>query len=172
MIMRSKKLIYIGLAIIVLLIILIAVYSFCNRQEEQGRLFQTYDEALNWGMSELGNKAIVLKDVKVVDTFNNTNLVFFALEDITKAYISKITSDESGYQCSRLTPTFSWTNEDKDANVAFDVPIIINDKEYYVLIGKVDKSSIAYSNEEELELGLNRIFIKITPEKENQVRFE
>lgn len=159
-------------AIIILAIILVAVYFIYDYDKNERHVFQTYDEALDWGMKEFSNEAVLLKDIKVNDGFNNTNLVFYAIEDTSKVYISKIIADKSEFQYERLTPTYSWNNKNEDVNSSFDVPITINDKVYYVLIGKVDKSYKAYSNEEELSIDLNRIFIKINPNSKNSISFK
>lgn len=166
---RSTK---IGSMVIIISVIIVAIYFIFNRNENQERVFQTYDEALNWGLKEIDDKGEILRDVKIDDKFKNTNLIFYTIEDDSKIYISKITSKKSGFQYERLTPTFSWNTEYEDVNASFDVPITINDKAYYVLIGKVDESYRAYSNDEELELDLNRIFIKINTDDENKVDFK
>ncbi len=168
---RFRKSTLIGTAIIFLLIILIAIYFIHKDRENRKNVFQTYDEAINWGMKEFEDQAVVLKDIKINDTFKNTNLVFYAIEDASKVYISKITSDKYGFGYERLTPTYSW-NIDNGANVSFDVPITINGQRYYVLIGKVKESYSAYYNENELKLDSNRIFIKINTENKNKVIFK
>lgn len=169
---KLRKSTKIASIVIFISIIVVAIYIFYNGRVNQELVFQSYDEALNWGLKEFDDKTEILKDVKVDDKFNNTNLIFYAIEDASKVYISKITSEKTGFEYDRLTPTFSWDTENDNVNASFDVPITINDKLYYVLIGKVDKSYKAYNNEEELELDLNRIFIKINTDNKNQVSFK
>jgi hypothetical protein len=169
---KLRKSIIISAIIVLFSIILVVIYFFFKERENEMKVFQTYDDALDWGMKELNNQSVILKDIKVNDTFNNTNLIFYAIEDTSKVYISKITSEKPGFRYERLSPTYSWTAENNAVNVSFDIPITINDQTYYVLIGKVDKYNKAYIDGEELELDLNRIFIKINTSDKNQVIFK
>ena len=158
-------------SILFLLIFLIAPFFINKSDVSQDTVFETYEEALNWGKNELGKKAVVVKNIEINNTPNHTNLIFFTTDNFTSLYISRIITDEASFRYARLSPTFSLITENSRSNVAFDVPINVNGKVYYALFGKVDKTHNAYIDEEELELDVNRIFIRINHSEKSQVSF-
>lgn len=171
---KFGKLIIAG-AIILFFLIILAVFYFFHKaraNENEAKVFPTYEEAVDRGMKEFGDKAVILKDVKIEDSANNTNLIFYAANDLSSIYAAKITAEKDGFRYEKVTPTGSWTDEDNAKNVAFHVPVMVNGQTYYVLMGTVDEAHRAYNNMSELQLDENRIFIEINTENKNEVRFE
>lgn len=163
--MKPKKIV---IMLIFLILISITFYLVINKNNEA--LYQTYENAVNYGKKEFNGDVTVLKESRIDDDIDNTNLIFYKVEESTTIYISKIVKYKNKFKYYRLSPTFNLTNQ--DINSSYEIPVTINNNQYYVLIGKVASTNKAYNNVGELKLLSDRIFVNINLNEENQVRFE